>query len=56
MARVEGPTPKGPTGEPGDTLCADFGYPVEISGLVRYVPVGPDEPTDMDIMVGKWRK
>lgn len=37
-----------------ELLYADFDYPDEMKGLVRYMPVEPGEPTGMGAMEARW--
>jgi hypothetical protein len=37
-----------------EMLYADFGYPAEISGLVRWMPVAEGEPTGIGAIDEKW--
>lgn len=38
-----------------EVLYAEFDYPEEISGLVRYMPPPPGEPTGVDAIEQRWR-
>jgi hypothetical protein len=39
-----------------ELLYADFGYPTEIEGLVRWMPAKPGEPMGEPAMMDRWSK
>ena len=38
-----------------EMLYTDFGYPGEIEGLVRYMPIGQDEPVGVEAIEKRWQ-